>query len=314
MNRTLIWLIAFFMVSCVSVKKFNDMQGKLGEEKIRLNQQVVDLTTRNTELNGLYERSLNQKKAISDELEQIKLEKEQLSQLKENLERERVNIERQYQVLKKGTSSEIEGLLNELQQARGDLNQREDKLRESEKVLKEKNLKLLELQEILRQKEEAVKLLKQKVTDALVGFQNNGLSVFEKNGKVYVSLEERLLFKSGQWDVDPRGQQAIKDLAAVLAQNKDINIMVEGHTDDVPMHGVNQVKDNWDLSVMRATAVTKVLLLNKQIDPVRIISAGRSEYLPLETDKTAESRQKNRRTEIILTPRLDEILKLLESN
>lgn len=313
-NKAMFWFLCFSLASCVSTKKFNDMQGRLTGEKNRLNQQVADLTVKNTELSGLYERSLTQKKAVSDELERIKLLKDSLSQQKMNLQREKENIESQYQALKKGSSSEIEGLLNELQKARGDLNQREDKLRDSEKALSEKNTKLMELQEALKQKDEAVKLLKQKVADALTGFQNNGLSVFEKNGKVYVSLEERLLFKSGQWDVDPRGQQALKDLAAVLAQNKDINVMVEGHTDDVPMRGVSQVKDNWDLSVMRATAVTKELVKNKQIDPVRIIAAGRSEYLPLDAAKTPEARQKNRRTEIILTPKLDELLKLLESN
>jgi chemotaxis protein MotB len=131
---------------------------------------------------------------------------------------------------------------------------------------------------------------------------------------VYVSLEEKLLFKTGQWDVDPKGQQALKELSNVLAQNPDINIMVEGHTDDVPMHGSGSVKDNWDLSVMRATAVTKILTQNQQIDPKRIIAAGRSEYLPLSSDKTPEGRQMNRRTEIILTPNLDELLEILEIN
>jgi chemotaxis protein MotB len=114
--------------------------------------------------------------------------------------------------------------------------------------------------------------------------------------------------------VDPNGQKALKELGKVLAQNKDISIMVEGHTDDVPMHGLGDVKDNWDLSVMRATAVTKILTENKQIDPVRIVASGRSEFLPLSTEKTAEGRQLNRRTEIILTPKLDELLKLIEVN
>ena len=106
----------------------------------------------------------------------------------------------------------------------------------------------------------------------------------------------------------------MKELSKVLAQNPDISIMVEGHTDDVPMHGSGDVKDNWDLSAVRATAVTKILMENKEIDPVRIIAAGRSEYLPLSTDKTTESRQMNRRTEIILAPKIDELLKLIEVN
>jgi chemotaxis protein MotB len=138
--------------------------------------------------------------------------------------------------------------------------------------------------------------------------------VHEKNGKVYVSLEEKLLFETGQWQVDPRGQEAIRQLSNVLAENTDINIMVEGHTDNVPMRGSGAVKDNWDLSVMRATAVTKILTQNEAIDPARIIAAGRSKYIPLEENETAEGRQMNRRTEIILTPKIDELLKIIEMN
>lgn len=170
------------------------------------------------------------------------------------------------------------------------------------------------LEEALRQKDVAVQELKNKVANALVGFNNQGLSVYEKDGNVYVSLEERLLFKTGQWDVDPKGQEAIKELGLILAQNPDINIMVEGHTDDVPMNGSGAVKDNWDLSVMRATAVTKIITRNQDIDPKRIISAGRSEYVPIDNEKTAEARQKNRRTEIILTPRINELLDILGTN
>jgi chemotaxis protein MotB len=216
--------------------------------------------------------------------------------------------------LKTGSSAEIEKLLSELQSTRGDLNTREDKLREAERELEERNAKLIELQNVLAQQQQAVNDLKDKVMKALVGFNNNGLTVHEKNGKVYVSLDEKLLFKTGKWDVDPNGQKALKELSNVLAQNPEINIMVEGHTDDVPMHGSGEVKDNWDLSVMRSTAVTKILTQNKQIDPKRIISAGRSEYLPLSPDKTVEGRQMNRRTEIILTPNLDELLKIIEMN
>jgi chemotaxis protein MotB len=205
-------------------------------------------------------------------------------------------------------------LLSELQTIRNDLNQREDRLREAEKELEIRNKRLIELQDILAQKDQAVKELKEKVMNALTGFNNNGLTVHEKNGKVYVSMDEKLLFKTGKWDVDPKGRQAITDLSSVLAQNTDINIMVEGHTDDVPMHGSGEVKDNWDLSVMRATAVTKILTLNEEIDPQRIIAAGRSEYVPLVSEKTPEARQMNRRTEIILTPKLDELLKIIEMN
>ncbi|HKJ79167.1 MAG TPA: OmpA family protein, partial [Prolixibacteraceae bacterium] len=116
------------------------------------------------------------------------------------------------------------------------------------------------------------------------------------------------------WKVDPRGQQAIRQLAEVLAENPDINIMVEGHTDNVPMSGSGAVKDNWDLSVMRATAVTNILTQTGSIDPSRIIAAGRGEFVPISSNETSEGRQMNRRTEIILTPKIDELLKIIEMN
>jgi len=141
-----------------------------------------------------------------------------------------------------------------------------------------------------------------------------GLAVEMKNGKVYVSLDEQLLFKSGSTNVDPKGVSAIKKLAEVLAVNPDINIMVEGHTDDVPYISSSTVKDNWDLSVKRATAIVRILMSNTKIDGNRIIAAGRSKYHPVINSKAPDARKKNRRTEIILTPKLDELFKILEAN
>jgi len=173
---------------------------------------------------------------------------------------------------------------------------------------------LVELQAALNSQKEAMDALKGKLGQALRGFYDQGLTVHEKNGKIYVSLEEKLLFQTGSYSVDPKGQEAIKELSKVLANNKDINIMVEGHTDDVPLTGTGQIKDNWDLSVMRATAVCRILLSNASIDPKRITTSGRSQYIPLDAAKTAEARKKNRRTEIILTPNISEVLKLIQSN
>ena len=123
-----------------------------------------------------------------------------------------------------------------------------------------------------------------------------------------------MLFQSGSWAVDPKGQEALKKLAKVLESQSEISIMVEGHTDNVPFNGSSQVKDNWDLSVMRATAITKILLSNSKLKPSQVSSAGRSEYLPLEKGNTPEARQKNRRSEIIITPKVDELLRILDSN
>jgi chemotaxis protein MotB len=180
--------------------------------------------------------------------------------------------------------------------------------------LKKREARVNELEAILKSKDQATADLKKKLQDALMGFEGKGLTITQKNGKVYVSMDESLLFSSGKTAVEPKGIEALKNVAKVLEQNSDINILVEGHTDDVPMAGKGEIKDNWDLSVIRATSVTKIILQNSKTDPKRITSAGRGEFFPLDPAKTPEARKKNRRTEIILTPKLDELLKVLENN
>lgn len=305
------------LTGCVSSRKFNQLNGNYQESQKAvqlLKEQNQDLNSRNAELNAKFDKlqkdyqELDAKfKSVSDQLE---------SEQKTNgeLTSQNADLEEQLKSLKSGSTKEISALMDKLDQSQSDLQNREEILKKAQDELEQRSTRLKELETALQQKDEAVKQLRQKVMDALVGFNDKGLTVHEKNGKVYVSLEEKLLFKTGQWDVDPKGQQALSKLSEVLAQNPDINIMVEGHTDDVPMHGSGSVKDNWDLSVMRATAVTRILLNNKSIDPKRIIAAGRGEFFPIDEAKTPEARQKNRRTEIILTPRLDEIFKILENN
>jgi chemotaxis protein MotB len=180
--------------------------------------------------------------------------------------------------------------------------------------LKAREARVNELESILKQKDQAASDLKKKLQDALFNFENKGLTITQKNGKIYVSMDESLLFASGKTNVQPKGIDALKNVAKVLEQNVDINVMVEGHTDDVPMNGVGEIKDNWDLSVMRATSVTKIMLSSAKIDGKRITSAGRGDNFPLDPAKTPEARKKNRRTEIILTPKLDELLKVLGDN
>jgi chemotaxis protein MotB len=133
-----------------------------------------------------------------------------------------------------------------------------------------------------------------------------------KNGKVYVSLEEKLLFKSASWDIDANGRNALKKLGGVLERNPDIQIMIEGHTDNVPYNpGSGQLKDNWDLSVKRATTIVRELVSGSKIDPKRLTASGRSEYMPVDERNTSDARQKNRRTEIVLTPDLSELYELI---
>lgn len=212
--------------------------------------------------------------------------------------------------------AELQKKEDELDKQHADLADREAKMGELKLSLKDREAKVAELQAVMDQKDSAVKALKDAVNKALVGFVNNGLSVEQKNGKVYVSMEEQLLFASGSTVVDNRGVEALKKLASVLEAQKDINIMVEGHTDNVPIQGTlsSGAKDNWELSVLRATSVVKIITQNKGIDPSRITASGRGPFFPLDNASTAEAKRKNRRTEVILSPKLDELLKVLESN
>ena len=194
------------------------------------------------------------------------------------------------------------------------LNKQQQDLDALSAQLKVREARVNELEAVLKKKDQATADLKKKLQDALFNFENKGLTITQKNGKVYVSLDESLLFASGKTNVEPKGVEALKNVAKVLEQNTDINIVVEGHTDDVPMKGTGDIKDNWDLSVMRATSVTKIMLQGASINPTRITAAGRGEFFPIDNAKTADARKKNRRTEIILTPKLDELLKVLESN
>jgi len=203
---------------------------------------------------------------------------------------------------------------DELKALAAELDAKKKNLDELTAELKKREARVAELEAILKSKDDAVNELKKKLSDALLGFEGKGLTITQKNGKVYVSMDESLLFASGSITVEAKGVEALKSVAKVLEQNKDINVVIEGHTDDVPMAGKGDIKDNWDLSVMRATSIVKIITKNSSTDPRRLTAAGRGEYFPIEAAKTPEARKKNRRTEIILTPKLDELFKVLETN
>jgi chemotaxis protein MotB len=172
--------------------------------------------------------------------------------------------------------------------------------------------RLFDLRKILDQQRQAVENLRQKMANALTGFNSNELQVFIKNGRVYVSLQETLLFPSGSAVVNPKGKEALGTLSQVLNTNPDINVVVEGHTDSIPIRG--KYEDNWALSVARATAIVRILTDTYKVDPTRVTASGKSKYEPVDANTTAEGRQRNRRTEIILAPKLDELLQLLQQN
>ncbi|MGQ0827508.1 MAG: OmpA family protein [Bacteroidota bacterium] len=203
---------------------------------------------------------------------------------------------------------------DELRKLEAELNAKQKNLEELTSELKKREARVAELEGVLKKKDDAVNELKKKLSDALFGFEGKGLTITQKNGKVYVSMDESLLFASGSTKVEAKGVEALKKVAKVLEQSTDINILIEGHTDDVPMVGNGEIKDNWDLSVMRATSIVKIITKNSSIDPKRLTAAGRAEYFPIDPSKAPEARKKNRRTEIILTPKLDELLKVLETN
>ena len=194
---------------------------------------------------------------------------------------------------------------------------KEETFREEERKLKEKQAEL-EKQEAatrkaLEAKEKELENLRTSLNNALVGFADKGLNVETREGKVYVSMESKLLFSSGSWSVSKEGVEAIKTLAKVLEQSTDLNIMVEGHTDNAVFKGSSSVKDNWDLSVMRATAIVKLLLKHgPSIDPARIEACGHAEFAPKVPNDTPAHKALNRRTEIILTPKMTDILKMIE--
>jgi chemotaxis protein MotB len=180
----------------------------------------------------------------------------------------------------------------------------------TQKQLEAEQKRLWDLRKLLDQQRQAVENLRKKMSDALTGFNSNELQVFTKNGKVYVSLQENLLFPSGSAVVNAKGKQALATLAQVLNVNPDINVVVEGHTDSIPIHG--KYEDNWALSVARATSIVRLLTDTYHVDPTRVTASGRSKFEPVESNETAEGRQRNRRTEIILAPKLDELMQLLQ--
>jgi chemotaxis protein MotB len=199
--------------------------------------------------------------------------------------------------------AQVDEALKKYSQASGQANLTQQQLETEQR-------RLLELRRLLQQQSEAVENLRKKMADALVGFNSNELTVFTKNGRVYVSMQESLLFPSGSAVVNEKGKTALQTVAQALNNNPDINVVVEGHTDSIPIR--RSFEDNWALSVARATSIVRILTNIYAVDPTRVTASGRSYFEPVEGNSTPEGRARNRRTEIILAPKLDQILQLLE--
>jgi chemotaxis protein MotB len=317
MNRFLIILLAFTVpaaTSCVSSRKFKALEASNNsciEERALLSinlevsqEKVAGYTRANNQLREDTARLGRHQRATNENLQSLIRTNRQLLEQNENLTA--------------GHAIETQQALNRLKQAQDDLLRREDLLRQQEhsanellRTVSAKEARVNELEAILKQQEQAVIGLRKTISDALLGFEGNGLTVNIRQGKVYVSLEESLLFASGSATVDRRGESALRELAKALERNPDINIMIEGHTDDVPLRAGGAIRDNWDLSVLRATSIVRTLQRHGNINPQRIIAAGRGEFSPVDPARTTEARRKNRRTEIILTPNLDPLFQIL---
>jgi len=207
-------------------------------------------------------------------------------------------------------TNKVNDLTNQAGRLSSDVANKNSQLGKSQQELAEQQRKLEQLQALMDQQKKAIQEIRKKMSDALVGFNSNELTVAIKNGKVYVSLQENLLFPSGSAVVNPKGKEALGKLAGVLNNNPEITVNIEGHTDSIPIR--TRFKDNWDLSTARATAIVRILTIDYKVDPVRVEASGHSQYDPVQTNSTSEGRALNRRTEIILSPKLDELFKLLE--
>ena len=324
--------IAF--TSCVSLSKHESLQAKYDQTskqyKLKL-QEVEELRGENAALNQQYSAQLADYNEIAAAKGRCDIVVDSLSRRLEKLQRHYDTTMENYMQEVAGKSRDLTRAQNLLSARTKELNSKESELQQKERQLQEQqeSFQLQRSELIAKQKElekeeaatraqlEAKKRelenVRNSVTKALTGFADKGLKIETKDGKVYVSMENKLLFPSASWTVSKEGVNAIKELAKVLEQDTTLNIMVEGHTDNDAYRGNTAVKDNWDLSVMRATSIVKLLLNNGPgINPARVEACGHGEFAPKASNATAEGKAANRRTEIILTPNLDKLLNELK--
>ncbi|MFZ3274406.1 MAG: OmpA family protein [Lutibacter sp.] len=313
-KTAILFIIAITLNSCVSKKVYQELETKFN-----------NLRSSNSALVEEKDDLLAAKKALEADLEKLNSDYDVLKTQKEILDNEFVslqskhkNLDESYNVLSTQSSKKLaeqsqknQELLVQLEEKERKLAIESDRLAKLQNELAERSNQINELQSLIDAKEAQMQQLKNAISSALLSFEGKGLTVVQKNGKIYVSMENKLLFDSGSWAVGSEGKKAVEQLASVLSKNPDINVLIEGHTDNVPYTGATVI-DNWDLSVKRATAIVRILQ-NKGVNPTQITAAGRSEYVMVGSNATPEGKAKNRRIEIILAPNLDEISKLLNN-
>lgn len=310
-------VITLTTTSCVSSKLYKELEGKYNTLK-----SDYDELSGNNDLEILQKKELEQQlNTLQTSFDEVQLERNQLAQEVDALRKKYDNLDAAYTALEQNSSKSIEenaqknrALLAQLEAKEQALAAENDRLMRLEADMQERAQRIAELEALISAKDQAMTDLKNAISNALTAFEGKGLTIEQRDGKVYVSMENKLLFRSGSWAVGAEGKKAIRQLGNVLGENPDIAVLIEGHTDNVPFSSGGQVANNWDLSTKRATAIISILSENKNINLENLTAAGRSEYAPIATNETSEGKAKNRRIEVVLTPKLDEISKLLNSN
>ena len=309
--------LVMVLSGCVTTQQYEALQMQMDEAEsenanLRLARQDAQVSSR--ELEGQVMRLSAENEALAEEANtqgnEVKRLREEVSRLTELNDA----LTDQSSGRLSDIAEENRQLLKDVGEIREELQTREDRLNGLEKDLNEKSallaarsLRVEELESLLESRERAAEALRARLSEALLGFQGNGLNVEQRNGKVYVSMEAKLLFPSGSASIDPRGIEALEGLAAVIAEQADLEIVVEGHTDTDQLRSASIPRDNWELSVLRATAVVNILLENTKVDPSMLSASGRSEFHPVDVSEKA----KNRRIEVILAPNLDSLYELI---
>lgn len=296
MKQFLLLLSLLFLCNaCVTNKVFNALEDRYAKNKMAFN--VLE-----AQHDSLLQANDHLKMRLEETQQSITATADSLTQSQGALK----TLQQNYTTLETNSDAAIKARIAENQELLA-------QIAEKEGVLFQREKRLTELEQRIAANEKAMNTLKQSLSDALLNFEGKGLTVEQRNGKVYVSMENKLLFDSGSWTVGPQGTKAIAQLAGVLQDNPDIDVLIEGHTDNVPYSGKGPLSGNWDLSTKRATSIVTLLLENDQVLPQNLTAAGRGEFLPVGPNTSPQGRAANRRIEVILSPKLSEITQLLKT-
>ena len=324
-----ILLVIALLASCVTPKIHNT----LIEEHEKVKQSLTNEEKKNLVFQTNLEESESKIKRLTQNIDRLKNDSAKNSEALSSVRSKYKSLSESYDLLASKNSrfmsnkaKEIKNLLEQLEQAENEiftkedqlnkvlksLKVKEDELKIAQENLKQRSIRVSELEEIINKKDSLVSALKKSISRALTGLEGEGLTIEQRNGKVYISLEEDLLFASGRYNINQNGISALNKLSNALENQQNLEILVEGHTDSIPLNGKGAIKDNWDLSVKRATSVVKVLLTNSNLLSSQFTAAGRAEFYPIASNATKEGRSANRRIEMILSPNLDDLYELLD--